>query len=271
VCRAIAASAPRLQHTSAALARLDVVAALSETAVERGYVRPTVVEDDVLQIVGGRHPVVEPFLTRQRFVPNDAVLEAGERIRVITGPNMSGKSTYLRQVALLCLMAQIGSFIPAASARIGLVDRIFTRIGAQDEIHSGQSTFMVEMIEAANILHHATRRSLLIFDEVAGTRPRQIYRLGGHQTSITISLQHLLPPTTTNPPVGGISCGERTTTAVVEQGKKAVFYSESSGGQTDRTASTQLAGLPRPIIDRARIPASSKGQQQSQKRGRNCW
>ena len=130
------------------------------------YVRPEVTADDVLDIRDGRHPVVERSLKGERFVPNDTLFEPGEIVRVITGPNMSGKSTFLRQVALIVLMAQMGSFVPAASARIGLVDRIFTRIGAQDEIHAGQSTFMVEMIETANILHHATGRSLLILDEI---------------------------------------------------------------------------------------------------------
>ncbi len=123
-------------------------------------------DGEELDIRDGRHPVVERYLTSGRFVPNDAVLEDGERIRIITGPNMAGKCTYLRQVALIVLMAQMGSFVPARSAELGLVDRIFTRIGAQDEIHAGQSTFMVEMVEAANILHHATRRGLLILDEI---------------------------------------------------------------------------------------------------------
>jgi DNA mismatch repair protein MutS len=262
VCRAIAATAPQLQRTSAALARLDVVAALAETAVQRGYVCPVVVAEDVLEIVGGRHPVVEQFLSGQRFVPNDAVLDPGERIRVITGPNMSGKSTYLRQVALLCLMAQIGSFIPAASARIGLVDRIFTRIGAQDEIHSGQSTFMVEMIEAANILHHATRRSLLIFDEVGrGTstydgvsiawavieyvhnhprlQARTFFATHYHEL---IRLAEFLPAV------------RNYNVAVVEQGKNVVFLHQIVPGGADRSYGihvAQLAGLPRPIIARA--------------------
>jgi DNA mismatch repair protein MutS len=120
----------------------------------------------MLEISNGRHPVVERTLTGTRFVPNDTVFEPGERIRILTGPNMSGKSTFLRQVALIVLLAQMGSYIPADNATIGLIDRIFTRIGAQDEIHAGQSTFMVEMVETANILNHATDRSLLILDEI---------------------------------------------------------------------------------------------------------
>ncbi|MBS3753802.1 MAG: DNA mismatch repair protein MutS, partial [Anaerolineales bacterium] len=131
-----------------------------------GYVKPEVVEEDVLDVRNGRHPVVEQTLVGKRFVPNDTIFEEGERIRILTGPNMSGKSTFLRQVALIALLAQMGSFVPADSATIGLIDRIFTRIGAQDEIHAGQSTFMVEMVETANILNHATPRSLLILDEI---------------------------------------------------------------------------------------------------------
>jgi DNA mismatch repair protein MutS len=133
----------------------DVLASLAETLHEGGYVCPEIVEADILN-QQGRHPVVERALVGRRFVPNDVILEEGERIRILTGPNMSGKSTLIRQVALIVLMAQIGSFVPASSARLGVVDRIFTRIGAQDEIQAGQSTFMVEMVETANILHHAT-------------------------------------------------------------------------------------------------------------------
>ncbi|MCX6025603.1 MAG: DNA mismatch repair protein MutS [Chloroflexi bacterium] len=262
VCCSLATAAPRLQRTSAALARLDLVAAFAEIAVQRGYVRPMLVEEDVLEIVGGRHPVVEQFLSPQRFVPNDAVLEGGERIRVITGPNMSGKSTYLRQVALLCLMAQIGSFVPATSARIGLVDRIFTRIGAQDEIHSGQSTFMVEMIEAANILHHATRRSLLIFDEVGrGTSTYDgvsiawavIEYIHNHprlqaRTFFATHYHELIRLAEFLPAVRNYNV------AVVEQGKKVVFLHQIVAGGADRSYGihvAQLAGLPRPIIARA--------------------
>jgi DNA mismatch repair protein MutS len=124
------------------LAELDVLASLAEAAMRGGYCRPELTNDDVLEIQEGRHPVVETALSSERFIPNDTMFNTGERIRIITGPNMSGKSTYLRQVALITLMAQIGSFIPAKSARLGLVDRIFTRIGAQDEIFAGQSTFM---------------------------------------------------------------------------------------------------------------------------------
>ena len=166
ICATLGKSVQVLLKTAYALAKLDVLSALGEAAALGGYSKPEVREEALLDIREGRHPVVEQFLHGERYVPNDVTFEQGEIVRVITGPNMSGKSTYLRQTALIVLMAQMGSFVPAASAQIGLVDRIFTRIGAQDEIHAGQSTFMVEMIEAANILHHATDRSLLILDEI---------------------------------------------------------------------------------------------------------
>ncbi len=165
-CAGISKSAYKLLQIARSLAILDVLSSFAETAALGGYVRPEVHEGNGLEIHEGRHPVVEQYLHGERYIPNDVIFENGEIVRVITGPNMAGKSTYLRQTALIALMAQIGSFVPADSARVGLVDRIFTRIGAQDEIHAGQSTFMVEMIEAANILHHATSRSLLILDEI---------------------------------------------------------------------------------------------------------
>jgi DNA mismatch repair protein MutS len=206
--------------------------------------------------------VVEQFIRDGRFIPNDAVFDEGERVRVITGPNMSGKSTYLRQVALLALMAQMGSYVPAASARIGLTDRIFTRIGAQDEIHAGQSTFMVEMIETANILHHATNRSLLILDEIGrGTstydglsiawavvehihnhpklRARTLFATHYHELT---RLASLLP-------------GVRNyNVAVADEGGQLVFLHKIVPGGADRSYGIhvgELAGLPRPVIHRA--------------------
>ena len=166
ICQRLSLHVERMLKTARVLAHIDVLASLAEIAANHGYVCPEVVDDDLLEIVGGRHPVVEQMLESTGFVPNDTIYETGERIRVLTGPNMSGKSTFLRQVALIVLLAQMGSYVPAESARIGLIDRIFTRIGAQDEIHAGQSTFMVEMVETANILNHATSRSLLILDEI---------------------------------------------------------------------------------------------------------
>lgn len=158
----------QLMTTAAAVARVDVLLSLAEVAAHQGYVRPTLEHGLGLEIVGGRHPVVEYTLDGDVFIPNDTSLEAeeGARVLLLTGPNMAGKSTYLRQVALIALLAQIGSFVPARSARIGVVDRIFTRVGAEDDIAAGKSTFMVEMEETATILHHASRHSLIILDEI---------------------------------------------------------------------------------------------------------
>ncbi len=169
--RELGAHQSRLRTTAAALAQADVYLALAEVAVARGYTRPELADDTALEIEGGRHPVVEATLDGAEFIPNDTTLdredrEGGARILLLTGPNMAGKSTYLRQVATITLMAQIGSFVPATRARIGLVDRIFTRVGAEDDLARGLSTFMMEMIETAYILRHATARSLVILDEV---------------------------------------------------------------------------------------------------------
>ncbi len=168
VLRQVSVNYPQLMATAIAVARVDVLLCLAEVAAHQGYVRPTVEQGFGLEIVAGRHPVVEYTLDGDVFIPNDTTLEAdqGERIVLLTGPNMAGKSTYLRQVALITLLAQIGSFVPARSARLGLVDRIFTRVGAEDDIASGKSTFMVEMEETATILHHATKHSLIILDEI---------------------------------------------------------------------------------------------------------
>ncbi|MCW5936660.1 MAG: DNA mismatch repair protein MutS [Fimbriimonadaceae bacterium] len=159
----VANHAAALLGTARAIAELDALASLAEAAVVRAYVRPEIVDEDVLEVEGARHPVVE---TNGLFVPNDLVVGASRRAMVLTGPNMSGKSTYLRQTALTVLMAQMGSFVPARSCRMGLCDRIFTRVGAKDELALGQSTFMVEMVESANILNNATERSLVVLDEV---------------------------------------------------------------------------------------------------------
>jgi DNA mismatch repair protein MutS len=262
ICTTLAKSSPILLNTARCLAEMDVLSTLAEAAALQGYIRPDVVADDVLDIRDGRHPVVEHSIKDGRYVPNDITFEDGEVIRLITGPNMSGKSTYLRQAALIVLMAQMGSFVPAAAARIGLVDRIFTRIGAQDEIHAGQSTFMVEMIEVANILHHATNRSLLILDEIGrGTstydgvsiawavveyihnhpRLRAKTLFATHYHELT-QLADLLP-------------GVRNyNVAVTEADETVVFLHKIIPGGADRSYGihvAQLAGLPRPVILRA--------------------
>lgn len=262
LCARLAQSAPRFIATARALGGLDCLAALAEAAARGGYTRPQLCEEPALEIHQGRHPVVEQSLNETRFVPNDIVFEPGEIVRVITGPNMSGKSTFLRQAAMIALMAQMGSFVPAQSARLGLVDRIFTRIGAQDEIHAGQSTFMVEMIETANILHHATSRSLLILDEIGrGTstydgvsiawaiveylhnhpqlRAKTLFATHYHELT---QLAELLP-------------GVRNyNVAVMEGDKGVVFLHEIIPGGADKSYGihvAQLAGLPRGVIQRA--------------------
>ena len=170
VLRQLSVYYPQLMATASAMAHVDVLLSFAEVAAHQGYVRPVLQQESSIEISGGRHPVVEYTLDGDVFIPNDTQLEAdtehGARILLLTGPNMAGKSTYLRQVALITLLAQIGSFVPARSARIGLVDRIFTRVGAEDDIASGKSTFMVEMEETAAILHHATRHSLIVLDEI---------------------------------------------------------------------------------------------------------
>lgn len=163
----VAAEGARVQTTADALATLDVLLALADLAHNRNYVRPKIDDSGVLKIEGGRHPVVEGMSLNEPFVPNDVVLDTERnQLLIITGPNMAGKSTFMRQVALITLMAQMGSFVPADNAHVGVVDRIFTRVGASDNLAKGQSTFMVEMNETANILHHATARSLIILDEI---------------------------------------------------------------------------------------------------------
>ncbi|MBI4282749.1 MAG: DNA mismatch repair protein MutS, partial [Chloroflexi bacterium] len=167
VCTQIAEYSQAIASTAAAVAHIDVFTALAQGASRYGYVRPQLTLEDTIEIKEGRHPVVERTLPPGSFVPNDTHLSNHDaQIVILTGPNMSGKSTHIRQVALIVLMAQIGSFVPAASATIGLVDRVFTRIGLQDDLSTGQSTFMVEMVETASILHHATPRSLVILDEI---------------------------------------------------------------------------------------------------------
>lgn len=262
ICATLTGFAAPLLATARALAALDCLAALAEAAAAGRYTRPSVCAGNIFDIRAGRHPVVENFLSGERYVPNDIIFEAGEIVRVITGPNMAGKSTYLRQAAIIALMAQMGSFVPAEAATLGLVDRIFTRIGAQDEIHAGQSTFMVEMIETANILHHASERSLLILDEIGrGTstydgvsiawavveyihnhpqlRAKTLFATHYHELT---QLADLLP-------------GVRNyNVAVTESEGRVVFLHKIIPGGADRSYGihvAQLAGLPRPVIQRA--------------------
>jgi DNA mismatch repair protein MutS len=262
ICRELAAAANRILSTARAIAEVDVLSALGEVAALAGYTRPEVHEGSELEIHDGRHAVVEQLLKNDRYIPNDVIFENGEVVRVITGPNMAGKSTYLRQAALIVLMAQMGSFVPASSARIGLVDRIFTRIGAQDEIHAGQSTFMVEMVEAANILHHATSRSLLILDEIGrGTSTYDGLSIAWgiieyihnhpHLRAKTLFATHYHELTQLADLLPGV---RNYNVAVSEADNKVVFLHKIIAGGADRSYGihvAQLAGLPSPVIQRA--------------------
>jgi DNA mismatch repair protein MutS len=263
ICEQLSSTSVKLLETARSIAQFDVLSALADTAALNDYVCPQVISEDVLEIHEGRHPVVEQFLTGgERFIPNESVFEDGERVRIITGPNMSGKSTYLRQVALIVLLAQMGSFVPADSARIGVVDRIFTRIGAQDEIHAGQSTFMVEMIETANILHHATPRSLLILDEIGrGTSTYDGVSIAWaiveyihnhpHLRAKTLFATHYHELTQLAELLPGV---RNYNVAVSEADGRVVFLHKIVPGGADRSYGIhvgQLAGLPKPVVVRA--------------------
>ncbi|GAB4412720.1 MAG: DNA mismatch repair protein MutS [Anaerolineales bacterium] len=263
LCERLAAARGRMLDTGRALAELDVLASLAEVAVRNRYTRPEIAEDGIIDIREGRHPVVELTQKDEPFVPNDVRLVPGEgEIIILTGPNMAGKSTFLRQVALIVLMAQVGSFVPAAQAHIGIVDRIFTRIGAQDEIAAGQSTFMVEMVEVANILHHATSASLLILDEVGrGTSTYDgisiawavVEHIHNHprlraKTLFATHYHELTDLAGTLPRVRNFSM------AVAEEGDRVIFLRKVVPGGADRSYGihvAQLAGLPKSVIHRA--------------------
>lgn len=264
VCNNLSAHREALLTSARAIAHLDAFLSLAEVAVREGYTRPTLTEENILHITAGRHPVVEKLLEGGvRYVANETDFDLESRVHIITGPNMSGKSTYIRQVAIITLMAQIGSFVPADSAIIGLVDRIFARIGAQDEIHAGQSTFMVEMVETARLLSGSTIRSLLILDEIGrGTstydglaiaravieyihnNPRLNCRtlFATHYHELT-ELPNILPRTV------------NYNVTVAEQGEDIVFLHKVLPGGADQSYGVhvaQLAGMPRPVVERAR-------------------
>ena len=263
VCRQVSDEAGRILGTAAALAQVDFFCSLAEVASRHGYVRPTLTDDGAMEVVGGRHPVVERVIPSGTFVPNDITLGGdGASLMMLTGPNMAGKSTYIRQVALTTLMAQVGSFVPAESARLGLVDRIFTRVGLQDDLATGQSTFMVEMVETAAILHHATPKSLVILDEIGrGTstydglaiaRAVAEYlhshpRLGcktlfaTHYHELTALADYL--PKAVNYNV-----------SVVEEAGHVTFLHRIVPGGADKSYGVhvgRLAGLPQPVVKRA--------------------
>ena len=254
----------RLQHIAGVLSHLDVLAALAEVAATRQYCRPRLDESDTLAITAGRHAILEATYHDERFVPNDTLMDRQtHQILLLTGPNMAGKSTYMRQVAMLVLLAHIGSFVPAQEAHIGLVDRIFTRIGAQDFLAKGHSTFMVEMTETANILHNVSARSLVLLDEIGrGTstydgmsiawavieylhdhgdiRPRTLFATHYHElTALASRLERV----------------QNYNAAVREWGEKIIFLRKILAGNADRSYGIQvarLAGLPPAVLDRAR-------------------
>ena len=254
----------RIQKTAKAVAMIDVFASLAFVAERNKFVRPKMNEKGIIDIKGGRHPVVERMIENDMFIPNDTYLDNGnKRISVITGPNMAGKSTYMRQVALIVLMAQIGSFVPADSAKIGIVDRIFTRVGASDDLASGQSTFMVEMTEVANILRNATSSSLLILDEIGR----------GTSTFDGLSIAWAVIEYISNPRIlgaktlfathyhelteleGSLAGVNNYCIAVKEKGDDIVFLRKIIKGGADKSYGIQvakLAGVPEPVIERAK-------------------
>jgi len=276
VCAQVAASGEIVLASAAAVAEIDVFSALAEMAVRYGYVRPRLNDGDSIVIKGGRHPVVEQALGSGGFTPNDTILSCKDnQLIILTGPNMAGKSTYLKQVALIVLLAQIGSFVPADEAEIGIVDRIFTRIGAQEDIAAGQSTFMVEMIEVANILNNATSRSLLILDEVgrgtstydglsiawavieyihnnARLRARTLFATHYHEL---IELAASLPRV------------KNFNMAVAEEEGRVIFLRRVVPGGADKSYGihvARLAGLPKAVIHRAEEILMTLEQEQAQ-------
>jgi len=256
----VARATPRIQRTAQALARLDVWAALAETAVHHRYVRPVVHEGFSLVLRQSRHPVLERLMPREAFIPNDVRFEPAERVLLVTGPNMAGKSTILRQIGLCVLLAQMGSFVPAEAAEIGVVDRLFTRVGASDNLAGGQSTFMVEMSETSAILHNATPQSLVLLDEIGrGTSTYDgvaiawavtefLHDRVGCRTMFATHYHELmqLPER--------LAHARNLNVAVRESGDQVIFLHRLEPGGTDRSYGihvAQLAGLPAPVVRRA--------------------
>ncbi len=253
-----------IQDTAESIASLDVILSLAQVAEERRYVKPEVDDSDILEIIEGRHPVVETMPSGERFVPNDTYMDCEDnQILIITGPNMAGKSTYIRQVALITLMAQMGSFVPASSARIGVVDRIFARIGAMDDISKGDSTFMVEMKGTAHILHFATRRSLIVLDEIGrGTSTFDGVSIAwavveyihnhpslGARTLFATHYHELTELSLTNRGIKNYNV------AVKEWNDRIIFLRKIVPGSTNKSYGIQvakLAGVPSEVIEKAR-------------------
>ena len=260
----IALEVLRIQKSAKAIAGMDVFASLSVVATRNNYIKPSINEKGIIQIKNGRHPVVEKMMRDDLFVSNDTYLDNGKnRISIITGPNMAGKSTYMRQTALIVLMAQVGSFVPAESANVGICDRIFTRVGASDDLASGQSTFMVEMTEVANILRNATKNSLLILDEIGrGTSTFDglsiAWAVVEHISNTkvlgakTLFATHYHELTELEGTMSGVN---NYCIAVKEQGDDIVFLRKIVKGGADKSYGIQvakLAGVPEPVIERAK-------------------
>jgi DNA mismatch repair protein MutS len=283
LCSQVGASAERISASAGALADIDAFSSLAEVAVRYSYIRPALTADSTIDISGGRHPVAERTLADGSFVPNDTILSNDDaQLIVLTGPNMSGKSTYLRQVALIVLLAQIGSFVPAATATIGLVDRIFTRIGAREDLPAGQSTFMVEMVETANILNNATPRSLIILDEIGrGTSTYDGLSIAravaeyihsypnlGAKTLFATHYHELVELANFLPRVKNFNI------AVAEDKGEVIFLYKIVPGGVDKSYGihvAKLAGLPRSVVHRAQevlTELEDGSQQASTKRRR---
>jgi len=250
-----------IQQAADSLAQLDVLAGFAQTARLHSYCRPVVGHEGQLEIRNGRHPVLEQTILDERFVPNHTDLSADKQIALITGPNMAGKSTYIRQVALIALLAHTGSFVPASEARVDLLDRIFTRIGASDNLSRGQSTFMVEMSETANILHHATPNSLIILDEIGrGTSTfdglslawsivEHIHQQLGAKTLFATHYHELTELSQRLQRVINLNV------AVKEYNDQIVFLRQIIDGAADQSYGIQvarLAGVPQPVLERAK-------------------
>ena len=261
----------RLQCVAQVLAELDVLATFAEVAEREGYVRPEVTDGYDLDVVGGRHPVVERMMPREKFIPNDVRLTEEARLVILTGPNMAGKSTVLRQIGLIVLMAQVGSFVPATRAAIGVVDRLFTRVGASDNLVRGQSTFMVEMAETSAILHTATRRSLVLLDEIgrgtstydgvsiAWSVSEHVHDVIGCKTVFATHYHELTQLADELPAVRNFNV------AVREVGGEVLFLHRLQPGGANRSYGIEvgrLAGLPAPVLSRAReVLALLEGEQ----------
>ncbi|MBA7507743.1 DNA mismatch repair protein MutS [subsurface metagenome] len=279
VCRQVATASERILAVADALANTDVFSSLAEVAVRYSYVRPKLTTDNEIIISQGRHPVVESSLVDSSFVPNDTYLSNDDaQLIILTGPNMAGKSTYLRQVALIVLLAQIGSFVPASSATIGVVDRIFTRIGAREDLAAGQSTFMVEMVEAANILNNATPRSLIILDEIGrGTSTYDGLSIAravaeyihnhprlGAKTLFATHFHEMVELAGFLPRVKNFNI------AVAEEGGEVIFLYKIVPGGVDKSYGihvAKLAGLPKSVVHRAQEVLEKLEEDSSRTRG----